>query len=289
MVKEFETFHQWLLRGIEMTREITFLVRAEAARYLGRCEKPARRLLSATFDPATGPIVTYFIQTVHLMRRMRKVGYEYDADELAAFEKSSGETLETVRRFVIDLAPFLDKETAARLKNAVYTFRVAEEQFFRDFRAGGTLVQMIFCRVMGEGIGILAARHFLTDIAGSLAVRERQLEGIVRTGDCSDRSIETQPQHVLLTGLTQEAREHFTAAMRRAKGRGGKGRQINERQRMDRNEVVTEMRRLKDIAEREKRTLTWLGIVERLKRSPIYAKKLLGVADDSWVSYAKRR
>ena len=30
MVKEFETFHQWLQRGIEMTREITFLVRAEA-------------------------------------------------------------------------------------------------------------------------------------------------------------------------------------------------------------------------------------------------------------------
>ena len=289
MVKEFETFHQWLLRGIEMTREITWLVRAEEARYLGRCEKPTRRLLSATFDPATGPIVTYFIQTVHLMRRMRKVGYAYDADELAAFEQSSGETLETLRRFAIELAPFLDKETAARIKNAVYTFRVAEEQFFRDFRAGGTLVQMIFCRVMGEGIGILAARHFLTDIASSLAARERQLEGIVRAGDCSDCSVEAHPQHVLLTGLTQEAREHFTAAMRRAKGRGGKGRQINERQRMDRNEVVTEMRRLKDIAEREKRTLTWLGIVERLKRSPIYAKKLLGVADDSWVSYAKRR
>ena len=90
MVKEFETFHQWLQRGIEMTREITWLVRAESARYLGRCEKPTRRLLSATFDPATGPIVTYFIQTVHLMRRMRKVGYEYDADELAAFEQSSG-------------------------------------------------------------------------------------------------------------------------------------------------------------------------------------------------------
>ena len=289
MVKEFETFHQWIQRGIEMTREITWLVRAEAARYLGRCEKPTRRLLSATFDPATGPIVTYFIQTVHLMRRMRKVGYEYDADELAAFEQSSAETLETLRRFAIELAPFLDKETAARLKNAVYTFRVAEEQFFRDFRAGGTLVQMIFCRVMGEGIGILAARHFLTDIASSLAARERQLEGIVRVVDCSDCSVEAQPQHVLLTGLTQEAREHFTAAMRRAKGRGGKGRQINERQRMDRNEVVTEMRRLKDIAEREKRALTWLGIVERLKRSPIYAKKLLGVADDSWVSYAKRR
>ena len=150
-------------------------------------------------------------------------------------------------------------------------------------------MQMIFCRVMGEGIGILAARHFLTDIASSLAARERQLEGVVRAGECSDRSIETQPQHVLLTGLTQEAREHFTAAMRRAKGRGGKGRQINERQRMDRNEVVTEMRRLKDIAEREKRALTWLGVVERLKRSPIYAKKLLGVADNSWVSYAKRR
>ena len=158
MVKEFETFHQWIQRGIEMTREITWQVRAETARYLGRCEKPTRRLLSATFDPATGPIVTYFIQTVHLMRRMRKVGYEYDADELAAFEQSSGETLETLRRFAIELAPFLDKETAARLKNAVYTFRVAEEQFFRDFRAGGTLVQMIFCRVMGEGIGILAAR-----------------------------------------------------------------------------------------------------------------------------------
>ena len=224
------------------------------------------------------------------MRRLRKVGDEYDADELAAFEKSSGETLETLRRFVIDMTPFLDKETAARLKNAVYTFRVAEEQFFRDFRAGGTLVQMIFCRVMGEGIGILAARHFLTDIASSLVARERQLaERIVRLGDCSGCSVDAQPQHVLLTGLTQEAREHFTAAMRRAKGRGGKGRQINERQRMDRNEVVTEMRRLKDIAEREKRALTWLGIVERLKRSPIYAKKLLGVADDSWVSYAKRR
>ena len=289
MVKEFETFHQWLLRGIEMTREITWQVRAEAARYLGRCEKSTRRLLSATFDPATGPIVTYFIQTVHLMRRMRKVGYEYDADELAAFEKSSGETLETLRRFAIELAPLIDREASARFKNAVYTFRVAEEQFFRDFRAGGTLIYTIFCRVMGEGIGILAARHFLTDIASSLAVRERQLEGIVRAGDCSDRSIETQPQHVLLAGLTQEAREHFTVAMRRAKGRGGKGRQINERQRMDRNEVVTEMRRLKDIAEREKRALTWLGIVERLKRSPIYAKKLLGVADDSWVSYAKRR
>ena len=289
MVKEFETFHQWLQRGIEMTREITWLVRAEAARYLGRCEKPTRRLLSATFDPATGPIVTYFIQTVHLMRRMRKVGYEYDADELAAFEQSSGETLETLRRFAIELAPLIDKEAAARFKNAVYTFRVAEEQFFKDFRAGGTLVQMIFCRVMGEGIGILAARHFLTDIASSLVARERQLEGIVRAGDCSACSIETQPQHVLLTGRTQEAREHFTAAMRRAKGRGGKGRQINERQRMDRNEVVTEMRRLKDIAEREKRTLTWLEIVERLKRSPIYAKKLIGVADVSWVSYAKRR
>ena len=49
------------------------------------------------------------------------------------------------------------------------------------------------------------------------------------------------------------------------------------------------MRRLKEIAEREKRTLTWLAIVERLKRSPVYAKKLIGVADVSWVSYAKRR
>ena len=115
---------------------------------------------------------------------------------------------------------------------------------------------------------------------------EEKVERIVRLGDCS---IAAQPQRVILAGLTPEAQEHFTAAMRRAKGRGGRGRQFNERQRKDHNEVVTEMRRLKDIAEREKRTLTWLGIVERLKRSPIYAKKLLGVADDSWVSYAKRR
>ena len=61
------------------------------------------------------------------MRRMRKVGYAYDADELAAFEQSSGETLETLRRFAIELAPLIDKEASARFKNAVYTFRVAEE------------------------------------------------------------------------------------------------------------------------------------------------------------------
>ena len=94
---------------------------------------------------------------------------------------------------------------------------------------------------------------------------------------------------VIFKGMSPEAEAQMTAAFRRAKGRGGKGRQINERQRKDRNEVVTEMRRLKEIAEREKRTLTWLEIVERLRRSPVYAKKLLGVADVSWVSYAKRR
>lgn len=94
---------------------------------------------------------------------------------------------------------------------------------------------------------------------------------------------------VIFKGMSPEAEAQMTAAFRRARGRGGRGRQINERQRKDHNEVVTEMRRLKDIAEREKRTLTWLEIVERLKRSPIYAKKLIGVADVSWVSYAKRR
>lgn len=94
---------------------------------------------------------------------------------------------------------------------------------------------------------------------------------------------------VIFKGMSPEAEAQMTAAFRRAKGRGGRGRQINERQRKDHNEVVTEMRRLKDIAEREKRALTWLEIVERLKRSPIYAKKLIGVADVSWVSYAKRR
>ena len=94
---------------------------------------------------------------------------------------------------------------------------------------------------------------------------------------------------VIFKGMSPEAEAQMTAAFRRARGRGGRGRQVNERQRKDHNEVVTEMRRLKDIAEREKRTLTWLEIVERLKRSPIYAKKLIGVADVSWVSYAKRR
>ena len=114
---------------------------------------------------------------------------------------------------------------------------------------------------------------------------------LAQLGENAVRSLEgeVQSQQVVLAGLTKEAQEQFTAAMRRAKGRGGRGRQINERQRKDHNEVVTEMRRLKGIAEREKRTLTWLEIVERLKRSPIYAKKLIGVADDSWVSYAKRR
>ena len=94
---------------------------------------------------------------------------------------------------------------------------------------------------------------------------------------------------VIFKGMSPEAEAQMTAAFRRARGRGGRGRQINERQRKDHNEVVTEMRRLKDIAEREKRTLTWLEIVERLKRSPVYAKKLIGVTDVSWVSYAKRR
>ena len=94
---------------------------------------------------------------------------------------------------------------------------------------------------------------------------------------------------VIFKGMSPEAEAQMTAAFRRARGRGGRGRQINERQRKDHNEVVTEMRRLKDIAEREKRTLTWLEIVERLKRSPVYAKKLIGVADVSWISYAKRR
>lgn len=114
---------------------------------------------------------------------------------------------------------------------------------------------------------------------------------LARLGECAVKSLEggIQPQQIVLAGLTKEAQEQFAAAMRRAKGRGGRGRQINERQRKDHNEVVTEMRRLKDIAEREKRTLTWLEIVERLKRNPIYAKKLIGVADVSWVSYAKRR
>ena len=114
---------------------------------------------------------------------------------------------------------------------------------------------------------------------------------LAQMGENAVRSLEgeVQSQQVVLAGLTKEAQEQFAAAMRRAKGRGGRGRQVNERQRKDHNEVVTEMRRLKDIAEREKRTLTWLEIVERLKRSPIYAKKLIGVADVSWVSYAKRR
>ena len=94
---------------------------------------------------------------------------------------------------------------------------------------------------------------------------------------------------VIFKGMSPEAEEQMAAAFRRARGRGGRGRQINERQRKDHNEVVTEMRRLKEIAEREKRTLTWLEIVERLRRSPVYAKKLIGVADVSWVSYAKRR
>ena len=94
---------------------------------------------------------------------------------------------------------------------------------------------------------------------------------------------------VIFKGMSPEAEAQMTAAFRRARGRGGRGRQINERQRKDHNEVVTEMRRLKEIAERERRTLTWLEIVERLKRSPVYAKKLIGVADVSWVSYAKRR
>lgn len=94
---------------------------------------------------------------------------------------------------------------------------------------------------------------------------------------------------VVVAGLTPEAIEHLAAAVRRAKGRGGRGRQINERQRKDHNEVVTEMRRLKDIAEREHRKRTWGEIVEWLRRSPVYAKKLLGVSDDSWIAYAKRR
>ena len=286
MVEEFETFHQLFRRGIEMTREITAALRMEAPGYLGNCTKAPRRKLSAMFDPTTGPAVPYFIQTIHLMRRLRDAGYEYDEGELAEFMRSSGESLETLRRFAIDLTPHLDTGKAAQLKAAVYVFRVAEELFFKDFREGGTLVQQTFCRFVGEGVGILAARHFLRDIARPLASREEQMERIVRLGDCS---IAAQPQRVILAGLTPEAQEHFTAAMRRAKRRGGKGRQINERQRKDHNEVVTEMRRLKEIAEREKRTLTWLEIVERLRRSPVYAKKLIGVADDSWVSYAKRR
>lgn len=101
--------------------------------------------------------------------------------------------------------------------------------------------------------------------------------------------VQGECMEVIFKGMSPEAEAQMTAAFRRARGRGGRGRQVNERQRMDHNEVVTEMRRLKDIAEREKRTLTWLEIVERLKRSPIYAKKLIGVADVSWVSYAKRR
>ena len=94
---------------------------------------------------------------------------------------------------------------------------------------------------------------------------------------------------VIFKGMSPEAEAQMTAAFRRARGRGGRGRQINERQRKDHNEVVTEMRRLKEIAEREHRKRTWGEIVEWLRRSPVYAKKLLGVSDDSWIAYAKRR
>ena len=94
---------------------------------------------------------------------------------------------------------------------------------------------------------------------------------------------------VILKGMSPEAEEQMAAAFRKARGRGGRGRQFNERQRKDHNEVVTEMRRLKEIAEREHRKRTWGEIVEWLRRSPVYAKKLLGVSDDSWIAYAKRR
>ena len=125
MVEEFETFHQLFRRGIEMTREITAALRMEAPGYLGNCTKAPRRKLSAMFDPTTGPAVPYFIQTIHLMRRLRDAGYEYDEGELAEFMRSSGESLETLRRFAIDLTPHLDTGKAAQLKAAVYVFRVA--------------------------------------------------------------------------------------------------------------------------------------------------------------------
>ena len=218
-------------------------------------------------------------------------------ENVAAFFREHGkEGEEAVAAFLDALARFTFDEFPRNWPEVWYMVQSSREIQWRLRRHFPD--NAFFDRVFHDEMGLFKAITPTARTERSRAYWEllRKVAGysrrvLARLGECAVKSLEggIQPQQIVLAGLTLEAQEQFTAAMRRAKGRCGRGRQVNERQRKDHNEVVTEMRRLKDIAEREKRTLTWLEIVERLKRSPIYAKKLIGVADVSWVSYAKRR
>jgi len=133
-------------------------------------------MLSALFDPATTPITPYFTATLQLLHQHPCSHFAKCEPVRIEFEAASEETLETLRRFAIDLTPFLAPSDARACKQSLMTFRFANSRFFRALRSGTAVIPEPFASVVDEGLALFAANQLLTVLAGAFTSRELMLE-----------------------------------------------------------------------------------------------------------------
>ena len=168
-----------------MTREIRDRIVEARAYYMGRSARVPAHLLSEVFDPARGPSIGYFVQTLRTINRTRFIGRHCRTATFREFQRSSEAALEELRLLANQMAMCLgvpDKtdrrhSVGQALKISVYFFRVASGRFFRQLSWSGSLLRILLRNRNNVGMGIYVADRLLNDIAKAFEVRERQLRG----------------------------------------------------------------------------------------------------------------
>ena len=171
--------------GIEMTREIRKSIVEARAYYLGRSSRVPAHLLSEVFDPARGPSISYFVQTLRTINGTRFIGRHCRTATFREFQRSSEAALEELRLLANQMAMCIgvpDKtdrrhSVGQALKISVYFFRVASGRFFRQLPWSGSLLRLLLRNRNNVGMGIYVADRLLNDISKAFEVRERQLRG----------------------------------------------------------------------------------------------------------------
>ena len=93
-----------------------------------------------------------------------------------------------------------------------------------------------------------------------------------------------RPRAVVLSGLGERARAELAETIRgtKRKPRPGKFRNTTDKSsHKDKNDVVTEMRRL-----RKTTRLSWPEIVSRMRRNSAYKSRMARISDKTWIRYA---
>lgn len=95
---------------------------------------------------------------------------------------------------------------------------------------------------------------------------------------------EPRPKAVILGGIGERAQADLALTIRNArrKPKPGKRRGTTDKSALkDRNDVITEMRRL-----RKNTKLSWLEIVSRMRRNSAYKSRMARISDKTWIRYA---